>query len=121
MFRSSYSSRCRPPVPKCIVHGAAGTLVQHLKELKLHTDLKREDTIFYYTTCGLWRLAQDEKVSVFGTSAKYLASIEKAEVKPGRDFDLSRLKALLSTGSPLSVESFEYVYRDIKADTGVWE
>ena len=134
-------------IPKCIVHGAAGTLVQHLKELKLHTDLKREDTIFYYTTCGwmmwnwmvsslalgahvllfdgspfypgpeaLWRLAQDEKVSVFGTSAKYLASIEKAEVKPGRDFDLSRLKALLSTGSPLSVESFEYVYRDIKAD-----
>lgn len=134
-------------VPKCIVHGAAGVLVQHLKELQLHTDLKREDTIFFYTTCGwmmwnwlasslalgahvllydgspfypgpesLWRLAQDQRVSIFGTSAKYLAAIEKAGVRPGRDFDLSGLKALLSTGSPLSVESFEYVYSDIKAD-----
>ncbi|SPF46663.1 Acetyl-coenzyme A synthetase 1 [Syntrophobacter sp. SbD1] len=133
--------------PKCIVHEAAGTLVQHLKELKLHTDLKREDTIFYYTTCGwmmwnwlvsslalgvrvllydgspfhrnpdvLWRLAQDEKVSVFGTSAKYLSGIEKAGVKPGKAFDLSPLRAVLSTGSPLSIESFEYVYRDIKSD-----
>jgi acetoacetyl-CoA synthetase len=134
-------------VPKCIVHGAAGVLVQHLKELKLHTDLKREDTIFFYTTCGwmmwnwlasslalgahvllydgspfypgpesLWRLAQDQRVSIFGTSAKYLAAIEKAGVRPGKEFDLSGLKALLSTGSPLSVESFEYVYKDIKAD-----
>lgn len=134
-------------VPKCIVHGAAGTLVQHLKELKLHTDLKREDTIFYYTTCGwmmwnwlvsslalgarlllfdgspfhpgpdcLWQLAQDERVSIFGTSAKYLSSIEKSGVKPGKSFDLSSLRAVLSTGSPLSPESFEYVYRDIKSD-----
>jgi acetoacetyl-CoA synthetase len=134
-------------VPKCIVHGAAGTLVQHLKELKLHTDLKREDTIFYYTTCGwmmwnwlisslalgarlllfdgspfhpdpaaLWRIAQDEKVSIFGTSAKYLSSIEKAGVKPAEEFHLGNLRSLLSTGSPLSVESFEYVYRDIKED-----
>jgi acetoacetyl-CoA synthetase len=134
-------------VPKCIVHGAGGTLLQHIKELKLHTDLKREDTIFYYTTCGwmmwnwlassltqgarlllfdgspffpgpdaLWRLAQDEKVAIFGTSAKYLAAIEKADVRPGTSFDLAPLKAVLSTGSPLSVESFEYVYRDIKAD-----
>ncbi|GLI33084.1 acetoacetate--CoA ligase [Desulforhabdus amnigena] len=134
-------------VPKCIVHGAAGTLIQHLKELKLHTDVKRGDTIFYYTTCGwmmwnwlvnslalgarillfdgspfypgpdvLWQLAQDEKVSIFGTSAKYLAAIEKAGSKPGKTFDLSSLKAVLSTGSPLSVESFEYVYREIKDD-----
>jgi acetoacetyl-CoA synthetase len=134
-------------VPKCIVHGAGGTLLQHIKELKLHTDLKREDTIFYYTTCGwmmwnwlvsgltqgarvllfdgspffpgpdaLFRLAQDEKVSIFGTSAKYLAAIEKADVRPKRTFDLAPLKAVLSTGSPLSVESFEYVYRDIKED-----
>ncbi len=134
-------------VPKCIVHGAAGTLVQHLKELKLHTDVRREDTIFFYTTCGwmmwnwlasslalgahvllfdgspffpapesLWRLAQDEGVSIFGTSAKYLSSIEKAGVKPREAFDLKNLRSVLSTGSPLSVESFEYVYRDIKED-----
>ncbi len=134
-------------VPKCIVHGAVGTLLQHIKELKLHTDLKREDTIFYYTTCGwmmwnwlvssltqgarlllfdgspffprpdvLWQLAQDEAVSVFGTSAKYLAAVEKADVKPGKTFDLTPLKAVLSTGSPLSIESFEYVYREIKED-----
>lgn len=134
-------------VPKCIVHGAVGTLVQHIKELKLHSDLRRDDTIFYYTTCGwmmwnwlvssltqgarlllfdgspffprpdsLWRLAQDEKVSIFGTSAKYLAAVEKADVRPRKTFDLSPLKAVLSTGSPLSIESFEYVYRDIKED-----
>jgi acetoacetyl-CoA synthetase len=134
-------------VPKCIVHGAGGTLIQHLKEHILHTDLKREDTIFYYTTCGwmmwnwlvsalavgatillfdgspfypdpgsLFKLAQDEKVTVFGTSAKYLASIEKEGIKPGQAYDLSHLRAILSTGSPLSVESFEYVYREIKRD-----
>ncbi|WP_027364156.1 acetoacetate--CoA ligase [Desulfotruncus alcoholivorax] len=134
-------------VPKCIVHGAGGTLIQHLKELILHTDLKREDTIFYFTTCGwmmwnwlvsslavgatvllydgspfypgpetLFKMAQDEKVSVFGTSAKFLAAIEKEGVKPAQLFDLSALKAILSTGSPLSVESFKYVYRDIKQD-----
>ncbi|NHM26549.1 acetoacetate--CoA ligase [Desulfofundulus sp. TPOSR] len=134
-------------VPKCIVHGAGGTLIQHLKELILHTDLKREDTIFYFTTCGwmmwnwlvsslavgatvllfdgspfypeagaLWKLAQDEGITVFGTSAKYLASLEKAGVKPGKSYNLSKLKAILSTGSPLPVESFEYVYRDIKED-----
>ena len=160
MLPSLYSNNFRPShpvyimyssgttgVPKCIVHGAAGTLVQHLKELKLHTDLKREDTIFYYTTCGwmmwnwlvsslalgahvllfdgspfypgpesLWHLAQDERVSVFGTSAKYLSSIEKAGVKPREAFDLKNLRSILSTGSPLSEESFEYVYRDIKED-----
>lgn len=134
-------------VPKCIVHGAGGTLVQHIKELKLHTDLKREDTIFYYTTCGwmmwnwlvssltqgarlllfdgspffprpdvLMQLAQDEKISIFGTSAKYLAALEKAGVKPKSQFDLAPLKAVLSTGSPLSIESFEYVYNEIKED-----
>jgi len=134
-------------VPKCIVHGAVGTLIQHIKELKLHSDLKREDTIFYFTTCGwmmwnwlvssltqgarlllydgspfhpdpeaLWRMAEEEKISIFGTSAKYIAAIEKAGVKPGSAFDLGPLKAILSTGSPLSVESFEYVYREIKQD-----
>lgn len=134
-------------VPKCIVHGVGGTLIQHLKELILHTDLNRDDTIFYFTTCGwmmwnwlvsslavgarvllfdgspfypgpeaLWKLAEEEGVSIFGTSAKYLAAVEKAGLKPGETFDLEQLRAILSTGSPLSVESFEYVYRDIKSD-----
>lgn len=134
-------------IPKCIVHGAGGTLIQHLKELILHTNLKREDTIFYFTTCGwmmwnwlvsslavgativlfdgspfypgpgtLFQLAQDEKITVFGTSAKYLSAVEKEGVSPGRDYNLSSLRAVLSTGSPLSIESFEYVYREIKPD-----
>ena len=134
-------------VPKCIVHSVGGTLIQHIKELKLHTDLNREDTIFYFTTCGwmmwnwlvsslalgariflfdgspfqpgpevLWQIAQDEKITIFGTSAKYLAAVEKSGLKPKERFDLSHLKAILSTGSPLSIESFEFVYRDIKKD-----
>jgi acetoacetyl-CoA synthetase len=134
-------------VPKCIVHGAVGTLLQHIKELKLHSDVKREDTIFYFTTCGwmmwnwlvsslalgarvflydgspfypdpggMWQMAQDEKITIFGTSAKYLAALEKAGVKPRESYDLTSLKAILSTGSPLSAESFEFVYRDIKED-----
>ena len=134
-------------VPKCIVHGVVGTLVQHIKELALHTDVKREDTIFYFTTCGwmMWnwlvsslalgarillydgnpfypdaaamsQMAQDERISIFGTSASYLSALEKAGVKPGKSFDLTPLKAVLSTGSPLSVESFQFVYRDIKED-----
>jgi acetoacetyl-CoA synthetase len=133
-------------VPKCIVHGVVGTLLQHIKELQLHSDVKREDTIFYFTTCGwmmwnwlvsslalgarvmlydgspfypdasaMWQMAQDEKISIFGTSASYLAALEKAGVKP-KTFDLTPLKAVLSTGSPLSVESFQFVYRDIKQD-----
>ncbi len=133
-------------LPKCMVQGP-GVLLNHKKELMLHTDLKREDTIFYFTTCGwmmwnwltsslsvgatlllydgspfhpkpeiLWELAEQEGVSIFGTSAKYLAALEKAGVKPGKTFNLDRLKAVLSTGSPLSIESFEYVYRDIKED-----
>lgn len=134
-------------VPKCIVHGAGGTLIQHLKELLLHTDLKREDTIFYFTTCGwmmwnwlvsslavgatlvlydgfpfypdaggLWQLVEEEEITVFGTSAKYLSSVEKAGCKPGLRYNLGKLKTILSTGSPLSEESFRFVYRDIKKD-----
>ena len=134
-------------VPKCIVHGVGGTLIQHLKELVLHTDLKREDTLFYYTTCGwmMWNwlvsglalgatlvlfdgspfhpaaerlidLIDAENISLFGTSAKFIAALEKAGAKPRETHKLSRLKAILSTGSPLAHESFEYVYRDIKAD-----
>ena len=134
-------------VPKCMVHGTGGILIAHLKELSLHTDLKREDRIFYFTTCGwmmwnwlvsslavgatimlfdgspfypgpevLWEYAQEEGITVFGTSARYLAAIENEGLKPGKQFDLKGLKAVLSTGSPLSIESFRYVYRDIKED-----
>lgn len=133
-------------VPKCMVHGAGNTLIQHLKELVLHTDLGPEDTIFYYTTCGwmmwnwlisslavgstvvlfdgnpfypdpgsLFELAEDEKISVFGTSAKYISAIEKAGIT-GDNYDLSTLKTILSTGSPLTVENFEYVYTKMKED-----
>jgi acetoacetyl-CoA synthetase len=133
--------------PKCIVHSVGGTLLQHAKELRLHTDLKAEDTIFYYSTCGwmmwnwlvsslstgatvvlydgspfypsgqcLWQMSDRHKISIFGTSAKYLAALEKAHVKPMQDYQLTELKTLLSTGSPLAHESFDYVYRDIKAD-----
>jgi len=132
-------------VPKCIVHGAGGTLIQHLKELVLHTDLKREDKIFYYTTCGwmmwnwlvsslavgatlvlydgspshpdasaLWDLVDEVGISVFGTSAKWIAASEKAGVKPCESHKLTTLKTILSTGSPLADESFDYVYRDVK-------
>ena len=134
-------------LPKCMVQSAGGILIHHLKELILHSDLKREDTIFYFTTCGwmmwnwlvsslavgatlvlfdgnpfhpvpgaLWKMAQDEKVTIFGTSAGYLAALQNAGVKPGEEYDLTPLKALLSTGSPLSIESFEYIYREIKED-----
>jgi len=134
-------------VPKCIVHGAGGTLLQHLKELGLHTDIGPEDVLFYFTTCGwmmwnwlvsglaqgaslllfdgspfapdpgaLWRMAEEEGVTVFGTSAKYLSALEKAGERPGEARDLSRLRTILSTGSPLVPESFDYVYRHIKAD-----
>ncbi|TET16964.1 MAG: acetoacetate--CoA ligase [Dehalococcoidia bacterium] len=134
-------------LPKCIVQGAAGILAVHLKELKLHTDVKPEDIIFYFTTTSwmmwtwlvsslalgatvvlydgspfypdpgaLWKLVQDEKITIFGTSARYLAELEKRGVKPGKEYDLGSLKTVLSTGSPLSMESFEFVYRDIKQD-----
>jgi acetoacetyl-CoA synthetase len=134
-------------LPKCMVQSAGGILVHHLKELVLHTDLKREDTIFYFSTCGwmmwnwlvsslavgaklilfdgnpfhpdpgaLWKMAQDEKMTVFGTSAGYIAALQNAEVKPGEAYDLSALRAVLSTGSPLSVEGFEYIYSEVKKD-----
>ena len=134
-------------VPKCIVHGAGGTLLQHLKEHGLHTDLGSEDVLFYFTTCGwmMWNwlvsglalgatlvlydgspfepsaerlidLIDAENISVFGTSAKYLAALEKAGVEPNRSHQLSRLKAVLSTGSPLAHEGFDYVYRCFKPD-----
>jgi acetoacetyl-CoA synthetase len=134
-------------LPKCMVQSAGGVLIHHLKELILHTDLKRDDTIFYFTTCGwmmwnwltsslatgatlvlydgnpfhpgpdaLWKMAQDEKITIFGTSAGYIAALKNAGVKPGRQFDLGALKALLSTGSPLSREDFHFIYNEVKAD-----
>jgi acetoacetyl-CoA synthetase len=133
-------------LPKCMVQGP-GVLLNHLKELTLHTDLRREDVIFYFTTCGwmmwnwlvsslavgatlvlfdgnpfhptpgvLFDLAQKEGITVFGTSAKYLSALEAAGVVPQKEFDLSRLRTILSTGSPLSRESYRYVYDQIKAD-----
>ena len=134
-------------VPKCIVHGVGGTLLQHLKELGLHTDLGASDTLFYYTTCGwmMWNwqvaglalgatlvlydgspmhpvparlidLIDAENISVFGTSAKFIAALEKAGVKPRESHKLHSLKTILSTGSPLAHENFEYIYRDMKRD-----
>lgn len=134
-------------VPKCIVHGAGGTLVQHMKELLLHTDLHEGDRIVYYTTTGwmmwnwlvsslaagatvvlyegspfhpspaaLWDICEREEVAVFGTSARYLAALEKTGYKPRENLALSSLRTILSTGSPLAPASFDYVYRDIKSD-----
>ncbi len=134
-------------VPKCIVHGTGGTLLQHLKELALHTDVSRDDVVFYYTTCGwmMWNwlistlalgatvvlydgspfahkpdilldIAEKENITIFGTSAKYIAALEKSGCKPRETHRLDALKAVLSTGSPLAHESFVYVYRDIKPD-----
>ena len=134
-------------VPKCIVHGAGGTLLQHQKEHLLHVDLRRSDRLFYFTTCGwmmwnwlvsalatgttvvlfdgspfhpdagaLWRLLEEERLTVFGTSAKYLSALEKRAYKPREMGDVSSLKTLLSTGSPLLPEGFDYVYSSIKTD-----
>ena len=133
-------------LPKCMVHGAGGTLLQHLKEHALHTDLGRDDVLFYFTTCGwmmwnwlvsglasgctivlfdgaplappavLWDMAQAEGITVFGTSAKYLALAEKEGLAPARTHDVRRLRAVLSTGSPLATHSYDYVQRDVGAD-----
>jgi acetoacetyl-CoA synthetase len=132
-------------LPKCMVHGAGGTLIQHLKELVLHTDLTRDDRIFYFTTCGwmmwnwlvsslavgatvilydgapllrdrqiLWDMAAEERVTVFGTSAKWLALSEKDGAKPIESHDLTALKSILSTGSPLAAHSYDYVHAHVK-------
>ena len=134
-------------VPKCITHGAGGTLLQHLKELMLHTDLKRDDRFMYFTTCGwmmwnwmvsglatgaalilfegspfhprpaaLFDLVDEQKITVFGTGAKAISAWQKAGVKPRKTHTMTSLKTILSTGSPLAPESFEYVYSEIKND-----
>ncbi|MBM4063973.1 MAG: acetoacetate--CoA ligase, partial [Planctomycetes bacterium] len=127
-------------VPKCIVHGAGGTLLQHIKEHLLHTDVHPGDRLFYFTTCGwmmwnwlasglasgatvvlydgspfhpgpevLWQMAADEQVAIFGTSPKYLAALEKAGYRPRQRLALPRLRTILSTGSPLAPEQYDFV------------
>ena len=133
-------------VPKCIVHGAGGTLLQHIKEHRLQCDLHDGERLFYFTTCGwmmwnwlasgiasgatlmlydgspfapqtvVWDFAQDERINVLGTSAKYIDACKKAGLKPAESHDLSSVRLITSTGSPLAAESFDYVYSDIKKD-----
>ncbi|MDN5865704.1 MAG: acetoacetate--CoA ligase, partial [Gammaproteobacteria bacterium] len=133
--------------PKCIVHGLGGVLLQHLKELGLHTNVAREDVLFYFTTCGwmMWnwlssglalgttvllydgapmrggadammRMAEEEKITVFGTSAKFISALEKAGVGEKAQKQLAGVRTILSTGSPLMPENFDYVYGTLKPD-----
>ncbi|WP_281646315.1 acetoacetate--CoA ligase [Parendozoicomonas sp. Alg238-R29] len=134
-------------VPKCIVHGHGGTLLQHGKELVLHTDLRAGEKFFYFTTCGwmmwnwlvsglmtgatlvlfdgspfypssgvLWEIAEQENTSVFGTSARYLGALQKSGFEPAKECALPKLRSVLSTGSPLPHEGFEFVYSGIGSD-----
>jgi acetoacetyl-CoA synthetase len=131
--------------PKCIVHGAGGTLLQHFKELSLHTNLTRNDTITYYTTCGwmmwnwlvsslnigaavflydgspvypspsaLWKKIDEEKISIFGTSPKYLNLFSQNDIQIKKEFALSSLKTVLSTGAPLPENIFKWIYSSVK-------
>ena len=133
--------------PKCLVQSGGGVLINHLKELILHTDLKRDDKIFYITTCSwmmwnwllsslavgpaiilydgnpnypdpgaMWKLVQDEKITIFGTSASYINYLKSQGLSPGNEYDLSSLREISQTGSVLSAEGFEYVYKAIKKD-----
>jgi len=136
--------------PKCIVHSIGGTLLQHLKELSLHSNVKTGSNLFYYTTCGwmmwnwlvsglalgaslilfdgspfhprktiLFDIADEEDIEVFGASAKYYSACEKFEIKPISTHKLTSLKTILSTGSPLSHESFDYLYQQVKSSVCV--
>lgn len=131
--------------PKCIIHGAGGTLIQHMKELGLHTDLGREDNLLFYTTCGwmmwnwmvsalalgttltlyegspvypspnrMFELIEEHAVTVWGTSAKFISSIEKAALKPKEAFKLTQLRCILSTGSPLLPQHYDFIYEQVK-------
>ncbi|CAM3528432.1 acetoacetate--CoA ligase [Parendozoicomonas haliclonae] len=133
--------------PKCIVHGHGGTLLQHAKELCLHTDLREGEKFFYFSTCGwmmwnwlasglitgatlvlfdgspfhpgpeaLWQMAEQEQISVFGTSARYLTALQKSGFEPAKACKLPALRAILSTGSPLPHEGFDFVYESIGRD-----
>ena len=134
-------------VPKCIIHGVGGTLIQHQKEHLLHCNIKPGDTVFYFTTTGwmmwnwivstlasgsklilydgspfypdpgvLWRIAEHERLTLFGTSAKYLSALEKSGYKPKEQVSLKHLTSLLSTGSPLAPSSYDFVYKSVKTD-----
>ena len=134
-------------LPKCMVHGAGGTLLQHRKEHVLHTDIRPGDRVLYVTTCGwmmwnwlvsalassativlydgapfapaahsLWDIVAGERVTAFGTSARYLALSQKEGVAPRRTHDLSSLRTILSTGSPLAPHSYDYIYQDVSPD-----
>jgi acetoacetyl-CoA synthetase len=133
--------------PKCLVQGAGGVLINHLKDLVLHTDLRRSDHIFYITSCSwmmwnwlisslavgativlydgnpnfpdagaMWKLIEDEKVTIFGCSASYIHFLKKENISPRLDYDLSSLREISQTGSSLSAEGFEYIYQEIKSD-----
>ena len=134
-------------VPKCIIHSVGGTLLQHLKELKLHSNIKPQDRLFYFTTCGwmmwnwlvsglsceatlllydgspfaldghiLFDYAQAENMTFFGTSAKYIDAVKTEGLIPSQSHDLSSVRTIASTGSPLAPESFDFVYQSIKPD-----
>ena len=133
--------------PKCIVHGAGNVLLQHLKELGLHTDINAQDNLCFYTTCGwmmwnwmvsvlalgatltlyegsplypdtllLFQLIDEEQISVFGASAKFISTVEKNNTYPATSYPLSKLRCLLSTGSPLLPKNYDFVYQHIKKD-----
>jgi len=133
--------------PKCICHGTGGVLLQHNKELQLHSDVKENDRVFYFTTCGwmmwnwlvgslsagatillfdgfpmykkddlLFEFASEEKVTLFGVSAKYIDVLNNNGSIPKNNYDLSKLRTICSTGSPLSKDGFKYIYSSIKAD-----
>jgi len=133
--------------PKCICHGTGGVLLQHNKELQIHSDIRDKDKVFYFTTCGwmmwnwlvgalsagatillfdgfpmykkddlLFEFASEEKATLFGVSAKYIDSLMNKEVIPKKNHDLSSLRTICSTGSPLSKDGFKYIYNKIKKD-----
>ena len=133
--------------PKCICHGAGGVLLQHNKELQIHCDVKENDRVFYFTTCGwmmwnwlvgslssgatillfdgfplykkddlLFEFASEEQITLFGISAKYIDTLSNNKVVPKNNHDMSKLKTVCSTGSPLSIDGFRYIYKNIKED-----
>jgi acetoacetyl-CoA synthetase len=133
--------------PKCITHGAGGTLIQHIKEHRLHGNISAGEPVFYFTTCGwmmwnwlvsglaikatvvlfegnpfhpgperLWQMAEAEKLVMFGTSAKYIDAVRKSGYRPAESVDLSALRQICSTGSPLSTDGFNFIYEAIKSD-----
>tara|TARA_Y100000590_G_scaffold423453_1_gene529360 strand:- start:1356 stop:3314 length:1959 start_codon:yes stop_codon:yes gene_type:complete len=133
--------------PKCICHGTGGVLLQHNKELQIHSDVKNNDRVFYFTTCGwmmwnwlvgalssgatillfdgfpmykrddlLFKFASEEKITLFGISAKYIDALNNKKVVPKKNYNFPKLRTICSTGSPLSVEGFKYIYNNIKKD-----